>query len=94
MSPRKASRLSRPASERVQAEILRRVTWRRISFSGPLVCGGLPGGQDGGQIFFLCAKPRQLPVEGGKARFRGEDGIEAALEPGLQDVEMAPGGRS
>ena len=34
------------------------------------------------QILFLGVQPRQQPVEGGKARLRGKDAIEAALEPG------------
>jgi hypothetical protein len=32
------------------------------------------------QFVFLCAEPRQQPVEGGKAGLRGEDGVEAALK--------------
>src|SRR3954469_20312810 len=43
IKPRKASRQSRPASERVPPEILRRITWARMSFSEPLVCSGTSG---------------------------------------------------
>jgi hypothetical protein len=43
MSPGKASRAPRPASERVPAEILRRVTWQRIPLSEPFVCSGISG---------------------------------------------------
>ena len=41
--PRKASRHARPVSLRVPPEILRLVTWDRMSFSDPLVWRGISG---------------------------------------------------
>ena len=58
ISPRKASRLSRPSSERVPAEILRRVTWQRISFSEPLVCSGMSGRFSTISSSSFCARSR------------------------------------
>ena len=43
------------------------------------------------QTVLLGAEPCQQPVQGDKARLRGEDGVEAAREPGC--AELAPAGR-
>ena len=74
ISDRKATRQSRPASERVPPLILRRVTWQRMSFSEPKVVQRDVGPVEHHQELRLVGmQPFQRPIEGGVAGALIED---------------------
>src|SRR4051794_25638609 len=79
--PRKASRQSRPWSERVPPEILRLITCGRRSRSEPLVWSGTSGrSSTTSNSSLLAYKPLQQPVERGEAGTPTEDPVEAGAQ--------------